>query len=100
MILRPDSGDPTEAVIMALQAAEKVFGVDVNSKGYKVPRGCGVIQGDGVKYEALAGMLHAILKHKYSAQVGVSCKRGCIFREALWVSEVAGDVAALHALEP
>ena len=72
MILRPDSGDPTEAVIMALQAAEKVFGVDVNSKGYKVPRGCAVIQGDGVKYEALAGMLQAILKHKFSAQVSVS----------------------------
>lgn len=37
MILRPDSGDPIQAVVMALEAAEKVFGVDVNSKGYKAP---------------------------------------------------------------
>ena len=37
MILRPDSGDPVEAVVMALEAAERVFGVDVNSKGFKVP---------------------------------------------------------------
>lgn len=69
MILRPDSGDPTEAVLMALQAAEKVFGVDVNSKGFKVPKGCGVIQGDGIKYERLASILDAVLEHNYSAQV-------------------------------
>ncbi|KAK9795195.1 hypothetical protein WJX73_003091 [Symbiochloris irregularis] len=68
MILRPDSGDPTEAVLMALQAAEKVFGVDVNAKGYKVPRGCGVIQGDGIKYERLASMLEAVLEAGYSAE--------------------------------
>ena len=35
MVLRPDSGDPVEAVLEALRAAEKVFGVDINSKGYK-----------------------------------------------------------------
>ena len=36
MVLRPDSGDPVEAVLAALKAAEKVFGADVNTKGYKV----------------------------------------------------------------
>lgn len=35
MVLRPDSGNPVEAVLEALRAAEKVFGVDINSKGYK-----------------------------------------------------------------
>ena len=35
MVLRPDSGEPVEAVLEALRAAEKVFGVDINSKGYK-----------------------------------------------------------------
>ena len=39
MVLRPDSGDPVEAVLMALEAGEKVFGVDTNALGYKVPRG-------------------------------------------------------------
>ncbi len=42
MVLRPDSGDPVEAVIMALEAAEKVFGVDVNEKGFKSPKGAHV----------------------------------------------------------
>ena len=39
IVLRPDSGDPVEAVLMALEAGEKVFGVDTNALGYKVPRG-------------------------------------------------------------
>jgi nicotinamide phosphoribosyltransferase len=39
MVLRPDSGDPVEAVLMGLSAGEKVFGVDTNALGFKVPRG-------------------------------------------------------------
>ena len=39
MVLRPDSGDPVEVVLAGLEAGEKVFGVDVNAKGYKTPRG-------------------------------------------------------------
>ena len=45
MVLRPDSGDPVQTVVLGLRAAEKVFGCDVNSKGFKVPRGCSIIQG-------------------------------------------------------
>jgi hypothetical protein len=45
MVLRPDSGDAVQTVVMGLRAAEKVFGCDVNTKGFKVPRGCSVIQG-------------------------------------------------------
>lgn len=71
MILRPDSGDPTEAVLAALHAAEDVFGADVNAKGYKVPRGCGVIQGDGIGFDKLGEILDAVLAEKYSAQVRV-----------------------------
>ena len=56
-------------VILALQAAEKVFGVDVNSKGYKVPRNCGVLQGDGISIEVLDDILQAVMAHGYSAQV-------------------------------
>lgn len=69
MILRPDSGDPVEAVLEALHAAEKVFGVDVNSKGYKVPKGCSVIQGDGIDAEALSKIMDAVLEAKFSAEV-------------------------------
>lgn len=38
------AGDPTGAVLAGLRAAERAFGADVNSKGFKVPRGVGVIQ--------------------------------------------------------
>ncbi|KAF9180001.1 hypothetical protein BGZ51_006356 [Haplosporangium sp. Z 767] len=68
LVLRPDSGDIVEAVMMGLRAAEKVFGYDVNQKGYKVIRGCGVIQGDGVSYKSLVQILDAVLAAGYSAQ--------------------------------
>ena len=38
------AGDPTDVVLAALVAAERAFGADVNAKGFKVPRGVGVIQ--------------------------------------------------------
>lgn len=34
-------------MLAALRAAERAFGADVNSKGYRVPRGVGVIQVSG-----------------------------------------------------
>lgn len=68
LVLRPDSGDPVEVVLMGLQAAEKVFGCDVNSKGYKVPRGCSVIQGDGIDITTLREILTAVQEAGYSAQ--------------------------------
>jgi nicotinic acid phosphoribosyltransferase len=71
MILRPDSGDPVEAVVMALEAAEKVFGVDVNSKGFKVPRACDVIQGDGINLDSIREILVAVLRKGFSAQVSL-----------------------------
>ncbi|KAF8939396.1 nicotinate phosphoribosyltransferase family-domain-containing protein [Dissophora ornata] len=68
LVLRPDSGDVVDAVMQGLRAAEKVFGCDVNQKGYKVIRGCGVIQGDGVSYTSLGKILDAVLKEGYAAQ--------------------------------
>ena len=38
------AGDPTDAVLAGLVAAEAAFGADTNAKGFKVPRGVGVIQ--------------------------------------------------------
>ncbi|KAJ9049782.1 hypothetical protein DSO57_1021004 [Entomophthora muscae] len=68
LVLRPDSGDPIETVLMALRAAEKVFGVYVNQKGFKVIKGCGVIQGDGIGIESLKLILDAVLAAGFSAQ--------------------------------
>ena len=58
-----------EAVLLALEAAEKVFGVRVNSLGYKVPKACDVIQGDGINVQMLDKILQAVMDHGYSAQV-------------------------------
>ncbi|KAG0265950.1 hypothetical protein DFQ27_000258 [Actinomortierella ambigua] len=68
LVLRPDSGDIVDSVLMGLLAAEKVFGATVNHKGYKVIQGCGVIQGDGVSFETLKRILEAVLKAGYAAQ--------------------------------
>ncbi|KAI8870877.1 nicotinamide phosphoribosyltransferase [Ramicandelaber brevisporus] len=68
MVLRPDSGDPVETVMMALRAADKVFGHTVNSKGFKVLNGCGVIQGDGINYKVIDNILDAATKEGYAAQ--------------------------------
>ncbi len=59
-VLRPDSGDPVEAVMMALEAAEKAFGVQVNSKGFKVIKGCAVIQGDGINKDVVVKILQVV----------------------------------------
>jgi len=67
-VLRPDSGDPVEAVLMGLDAAEKAFGADTNQKGYKVLRGASVLQGDGINIQVLGQILDAVLAKNYSAQ--------------------------------
>ena len=68
LVLRPDSGDPVETVLMALRAARKVFGSTTNAKGYQVIHGCSVIQGDGVTYHTIRQILEAALAEGYSAQ--------------------------------
>lgn len=68
IVLRPDSGDPLEAVIMGLKAGEAVFGVDVNSRGFKVPRKWGVIQGDGINITTVAAILESVLQEGFSAE--------------------------------
>ena len=68
LVLRPDSGNPVEVVLQALRAADSIFGSDVNKKGFKVLRGVGVIQGDGINPTALAESADAVKKAGFSAQ--------------------------------
>lgn len=67
-VVRPDSGDPVKCVVEALVALEKAFGVTVNSKGYKVIQGAGVIQGDGIDIGIVQDILDAVLGEGYSAE--------------------------------
>ena len=67
-VLRPDSGDPCDAVLAGLRAAEAAFGVEINSKGYKVTKGVGVIQGDGINIYTLDKIVKGVLEAGYSAE--------------------------------
>lgn len=68
MVVRPDSGDPVEAVVMGVEACGKVFGTVTNKKGYKVIQGASVIQGDGISIHEIKKILAAVEKLGYSAE--------------------------------
>jgi nicotinamide phosphoribosyltransferase len=58
LIVRPDSGEPSEMVLKTLNIIGEKFGFHENSLGYKVlPPYISVIQGDGICYESLEKIL-------------------------------------------
>jgi nicotinamide phosphoribosyltransferase len=69
LVIRPDSGDPSEVNVRALKILERKIGCKVNAKGYKVlPRAFRLIQGDGNDdEEAIDRVLRAITSHGFSA---------------------------------
>lgn len=67
-VLRPDSGNPVDAVIKGLTSAEKAFGSVLNKKGYKVLNNVAVIQGDGINQHTIKAILKAVLDAGFSAQ--------------------------------
>jgi nicotinamide phosphoribosyltransferase len=69
LVIRPDSGDPSEVNVRALKILERKVGCRVNAKGYKVlPRSFRLIQGDGNDdEEAIDRVLRAITSHGFSA---------------------------------
>lgn len=67
-VLRPDSGDPVEAVLEGLRAMDAAFGSSLNSKGYRVIDGAGVIQGDGIDAAKLRVISQAVVAAGYSIQ--------------------------------
>lgn len=67
-VLRPDSGDPVEAVLTGLRGLANAFGYTTNSKGYKVIQGAAVIQGDGLDIPKVAEILSAVTAAGFSAQ--------------------------------
>lgn len=54
--------------VQALEAADKVFGSETNKKGFKVIKGCGVIQGDGISIKTVAAICDAALAAGFSAE--------------------------------
>jgi len=67
VVARPDSGNPIEVSVKALQGLEEVFGVTTNDLGYKtINHNVGIIYGDGIEYESINHILANVVGHKYS----------------------------------
>ncbi|MGD9722238.1 MAG: nicotinate phosphoribosyltransferase [Pirellulales bacterium] len=68
LVVRPDSGDPAAVICRVLDILGQRFPVSVNAKGFKVldPH-VRLIQGDGIDFQSLGGILQAITEHGWSA---------------------------------
>lgn len=68
LVIRPDSGEPTEVLPRIMQILGKAFGFEKNSKGFKVLNSkVRVIQGDGVEYDTVDPILSSIVEDGWSA---------------------------------
>jgi nicotinamide phosphoribosyltransferase len=67
VVIRPDSGDPTDVVLQCLLILERKVGMTKNSKGFKVlPKHYRLIQGDGVNEQSIRAILVALKTNGYS----------------------------------
>jgi len=67
IIIRPDSGDPTEVVTRIIQSLDSYYGSVTNVKGYKVLNNVRVLQGDGIDEDTIEDILFSITELGYSA---------------------------------
>lgn len=67
LVVRPDSGKPSEVVCETIETLMECYGETVNSKGYRLLPDCvRVIQGDGISIDSLPEILEAMLERKLS----------------------------------
>ena len=67
VVIRPDSGHPSEVVCRCLQILEKYFGSVKNDKGYRVLNNVRVIQGDGIDHSTIRSILFVMEMNGFSA---------------------------------
>lgn len=67
LVIRPDSGYPSEVVLKCAQLLDARFGSTLNSKGYKVLNYVRIIQGDGVNDQSIREILQVLKDHGFSA---------------------------------
>lgn len=68
VVFRPDSGDMFEVVPRLLQMQADAFGFDVNSKGKRVIRNVGVIQGDGIDPQTFGMLIQRVVDLGYAPE--------------------------------
>jgi nicotinamide phosphoribosyltransferase len=66
LVVRPDSGDPTQVPVDVVVLLDKAFGHTVNSKGYKVLNHVRVLQGDGINQISVNTIMARLLALGYS----------------------------------
>jgi nicotinamide phosphoribosyltransferase len=67
VVVRPDSGNPSDVVVKCLYILEKYFGSTTNDKGYRVLNNVRVIQGDGIDHSSIRSILFCMEIAGFSA---------------------------------
>lgn len=67
VVIRPDSGEPSDVVVKCLYLLEKKFGSYENDKGYRVLNNVRVIQGDGIDHSSIHSILFCMEIAGFSA---------------------------------
>jgi nicotinamide phosphoribosyltransferase len=68
LVVRPDSGNPSDVVVKCLYILEKHFGSTTNAKGYRVLNpAVRVIQGDGINHASIHSILFCMELAGFSA---------------------------------
>lgn len=67
LVVRPDSGDPTEIINKCLSILDFYFGHTLNEKGYKVLNYVRILQGDGINHKSIENILNFVTSIGYSA---------------------------------
>lgn len=67
LVIRPDSGEPTEVLPKMLAILDEQFGSTVNSKGFKVLNHVRLIWGDGINHKSIWAILSCFFQSGWSA---------------------------------
>lgn len=68
LVVRPDTGIPSEIDLEVIEILGEVFGYNINSYGYKeLPPYIGIIQGDGIDTSEIWKILSTLKEHKWSS---------------------------------
>ena len=68
VVIRPDSGDPSEVVLNVLRSLANSFGFKTNDKGYAVLNNVRIIQGDGMNEAMVKEVLEMAAINGFSAE--------------------------------
>lgn len=67
VVVRPDSGEPSEVVSKCAWILDSYFGHTVNDKGFRVLNNVRIIQGDGIDHASIRSILYVLTMNGYSA---------------------------------